>query len=138
MTLNNAIFNVQRVSDWRFAVRVLGKLKTHCVDVVDVQETHFILKKGDDVLEVEYVISAFGYRISAGVPLSIEGSLNVDVYVVLVNEVERLVVVDVAVRSFKFRVVAVYAPSIPWERLSLFRRLQPFLTGSEPLRLTPN
>ena len=34
---------------------------------------------------------------------------------------------DVAVKSFKFRLVAVYASNIAVERVSFFRRLAPFL-----------
>ena len=41
--------------------------------------------------------------------------------------------VDVAVKSFKFRLVAVYAPNIAVERVSFFRRLAPFLDDSKRL-----
>ena len=39
----------------------------------------------------------------------------------------RLVVADVAVKSFKFRLVAVYTPNSAAERVSFFRRFAPFL-----------
>ena len=42
---------------------------------------------------------------------------------------------DVAVKSFKFRLVAVYAPSIIAERVSFFRRLAPFLDDTKRLVL---
>ena len=43
--------------------------------------------------------------------------------------------VDVAVKSFKFRLVAVYAPNIAVERVSFFRRLAPFLDDTKQLVL---
>ena len=42
---------------------------------------------------------------------------------------------DVAVKSFKFRLVAVYAPNIVVERVSFFRRLAPFLDDTKRLVL---
>ena len=47
----------------------------------------------------------------------------------------RLVVADVAVKSFKFRLVAVYASNITAERVSFFRRLAPFLDDTKRLVL---
>ena len=40
---------------------------------------------------------------------------------------------DVAVKSFKFRLVVVYAPNTTVERISFFRRLAPFLDDSKRL-----
>ena len=42
---------------------------------------------------------------------------------------------DVPVRSFKFQVMAVYAPTHYWEKCSFFRRLEPFQACQEPLVL---
>ena len=47
----------------------------------------------------------------------------------------RLVVADVAVKSFKFRLVAVYASNIVAERISFFCRLVPFLDDTKRLVL---
>ena len=47
----------------------------------------------------------------------------------------RLVVVDVAVKSFNFRLVAVYAPNIVTERVFFYRRLAPFLDDTKRLVL---
>ncbi len=47
-------------------------------------------------------------------------SLNTGVIVVLADNGGRLVVHDVAVKSFQFQVVAVYAPNIAAERVSFF------------------
>ena len=47
----------------------------------------------------------------------------------------RLVVANVAVKSFKFRLVAIYASDIAAERISFFRRLTPFLDDTKRLVL---
>ena len=70
-----------------------------------------------------------------GVSLLVGRSLDADVDVVLVGDGGRLVVADVAVKSFKFRLVAVYATSIVAERVSFFRRLAPFLDDTKRLVL---
>ena len=54
-------------------------------------------------------------------------SLDADNDVVFAGDSGRLVVADVAVKSFKFRLVVVYAPNTAAERVSFFRRLVPFL-----------
>ena len=62
--------------------------------------------------------------------------------VVFASDGGRLVVADVAVKSFKFRLVVVYAPgtavyasNIAVERVSFFHRLMPFLDESKRLVL---
>ena len=62
-------------------------------------------------------------------------SIDADVDVVFAGDGGRLVVADVAVKSFKFRLVAVYAPNIVVERVSFFRRLAPFLDDTKRLVL---
>ena len=79
--------------------------------------------------------SAYGSRVSAGVSLLVGRSLDADVDVVFAGDGGQLVVVDVAVKSFKFRLVAVYAPNIAVERVSFFRRLAPFLDDTKRLVL---
>ena len=54
-------------------------------------------------------------------------SLDADVDVVFAGDGVQLVVADVAVKSFKFRLVVVYAPNTAVERVSFFGRLAPFL-----------
>ena len=62
------------------------------------------------VLESDFnVFSAYGSRTSVGVSLLVGRSLDADVDVVFAGDGGRLVV---AVKSFKFRLVAVYAPNI--------------------------
>ena len=58
-----------------------------------------------------------------------------DVDVVFAGEGGRLVVADVAVKSFKFRLAAVYVPNIVVERVSFFRQLAPFLDDTKRLVL---
>ena len=126
MTLKLAILNVRGLRDSSKCMCLLGELKTLGVDVAAVQETHFTC--GDF-----NVFSAYGSRTSAGVSLLIGRSLDVDV--VFAGDGDRLVVADVAVKSFKFRLVAVYAFSIAAERVSFFRRLAPFLDDTKRLVL---
>ena len=81
------------------------------------------------------VFSAYGSHVSAGVSLQVGRSLDADVVVVFAGDGGRLVVADVAVKSFKFRLVAVYASNIAAERVSFFRRLAPFLDDTKWLVL---
>ena len=87
-----------------FAQRVLSDVKSHYRDVV---ATAIWLS-----FQHLAIVSAFGYRFSAGVSLFIGRSLNANVYVVFAGEASCLVEANVALRSFNFRVVAVYSPNI--------------------------
>ena len=66
------------------------------------------------------MLKAYGSGSSVGVILLIERSLNADVNLALADDRSRLVMTDVAVKSFEFLVVAVYAPNIAAERVSFF------------------
>ena len=108
--------------------RFLGKFSNLSVNVPAVQETLFNCAVDYQVLENDYVIlSAYGSHSSAGVSLLIGRNLNADENLVLVDDGGRLVVTNVALKIFVFRVVAVYAPNIAAERVSFYRRLVPFL-----------
>ena len=72
---------------------------------------------------------------SAGISLLVERSLNAIVNLVFADDRGRLVVAVVAVKSFEFRVVAVYAPNLVGERRSSFRRLAPLLDDTKQLVL---
>ena len=99
-------------------MRLLGDLSNLSVDIAAVQETHFICEVDARVLEEDYVVlSAFNDRCSTGVSLLIGRSLNVDFNLVFTGDGGRLV--D-AVKSFAFRVVAVYVPNSAGERHSFF------------------
>ena len=112
--------------------RLLGELKTLCVDVATVQETHFTCGADSHVLENDFnVLSAYDSRISVAFSLLVGCSLNADVNFVFAGDGGRLVVSDVAVKGFKFRLVAVYAPNIVVERVSFFCRLTPFLDDTK-------
>ena len=76
------------------------------------------------------VFSAFGSHCSPGVSLLIGHSFNAIVNLGFVDDGDRLVVADVAVKTFEFRMVAVYVPNILGEKRSFFRRLAPFLDDS--------
>ena len=136
MTLNVASLNVRGLRDSSKCARLLGELRNLCVDVAAVQETHFTCDADCRVLESDFnVFSAYSSRISAGVSLLVGRSLDADVDVVFAGDGDRLVVVDVALKSFKFRLVAVYASNIAAERVSFFRRLAPFLDDTKRLVL---
>ena len=80
-----------------------------------MQETHFICAADCRVLESDFnVFSAYSSHSSTGVSLLVENSLDAD------GEGGRLVVADVAVKSFKFRLIVVYAPNTTAERVSFF------------------
>ena len=82
-------------------MRLLAELKKFGVDVTAVQETHFTCGADCRVLESDFnVFSAYGSRTSAGVSLLVGRSLDADVDVVFVGDGGRLVVADVAMKSF--------------------------------------
>ena len=136
MALNLASLNVRGLRDSSMCTRLLAELKNLGEDVAAVQETHFTCGADSRVLESDFnVFSAYGSRTSAGVSLLVGRSLDADVDVVFAGDGGRLVVADVAVKSFKFRLVAVYASNIAAERVSFFRRLAPFLDDTKRLVL---
>ena len=136
MALNLATLNVRGLRDPSKYARLLGELKYLSVDVAALQETHFICDADCRVLESDfYVFSAYGSRTSVGVSLLVGRSLDADVNGVFAGDEGRLVVADVAVKSFKFRLVVVYAPNFAAERASFFRRLAPFPDDSKRLVL---
>ena len=136
MTLNLATLNVRGKRDSSKCTRLLGELKNHSVDVAAVQETYFTCSANCQVLESDFnVFSAYGSRISTGVSLLVGRSLDADVDVVFAGDGGRLVVADVAIKSFKFCLVAVYTSNIAAERVSFFRQLVPFLDDTKQLVL---
>ena len=136
MALNLATLNVRGLRDPSKCTRLLDELKNQCGDVAAVQETHFTCGADCRVLEGDFnVFPAYGNRTSTGVSLLVRRSLDADVDVVFAGDGGRLVVANVAVKSFKFRLVAVYAPNIAAERVPFFRRLAPFLNDTKRLVL---
>ena len=80
------------------------------------------------MLEGDFVVfSAFGSCCGIGVSLLVGRSLNANVNLVFAGDKGRLVVADIAIKTFEFRVVAVYAPNTAGKRHSFFRQLEPFL-----------
>ena len=109
---------------------MLGELSNLSLHVAAVQETRFTRAADCRVLEDDYVVlSAYDNCSSVGVSLLIGRSLNADVNLVLADDGVWLVVADVAVKSFNFRMAAVYAPNIAAERVSFFRRLPLFFNN---------
>ena len=132
MTLNLATLNVRGLRDPSKCMHLLGELKNLRVDVAAVQKTHFICDANCRVLESDLdVFTAYSSCTSAGVSLLVGRSVDV----VFAGDGSWLVVADVAVKNFKFRLVAVYAPNFAAERISFFRRLAPFLDDTKRLVL---
>ena len=97
-----------------------------------VNSLTFIYVADCRVLEGDFVVfSVFGSRFGAGVSRQVGGSLNANVNLVFAGDVGRMVVADIAVKTFEFWVVAVYAPNISGERRYCFRWLEPFLNNSK-------
>ena len=93
-----------------------------------MQEIYFICATDARVLENDFVdLSTLGGRCSTGFSLLIGRSLNEDIDLVFAGDGDRLVVADVAGKSFAFPVFAVYAPNYIGERRTVFRRLDLFL-----------
>ena len=135
MTLNPATLNVRGLKDSSKWARLLAEIKNLRVDVAAVQETHLICAVDCRVLENDFnVFSAYGSRSSAGVSASWTQPWCW-CWCCFCRWRGRLVVADVAVKSFEFRLVAVYAPNTAVERFSSFRRLAPFLDDSKWLVL---
>ena len=91
------------------------------------------------VLKNDYVVLlASVSRSSVGVSLLIGRSLIADVNLVLADDRGRLLVADVAIKSFEFLVVAVYMPNIAAGRVYFFRRLAPFLDNPKRIANRPS
>ena len=135
MISNVASLNVRGLRDPSKCARLLGELSNLCVDVMTaVQGTHFICAEDCRVLKDDLVVfSAFGSHCSAGVSPLVGHSLNAIVNLIFAGDRDRLVVVDVAVKSFEFRVVVVDAPNSIGETRSFYRRLVPFLDDLKKL-----
>ena len=107
---------------------LLGELSNLRVNASAVQETHFTCTADCRVQEVDFVVlSVYVSNSSVGVSLLVGRSLNTDLNLVFADDGGHLVVADVVVQSFEFRVASVYAPNIGAERISLFQRLVLFL-----------
>ena len=103
MTLNVASLNPRGLRDASKCVHLLAELSNLCVDVAAVQETHFTCETDCRVLEDDFVVYlAFGSRLSAGVSLLVGRSLDAIVNIVFAGDEGRLLVADVAVKTFEF------------------------------------
>ena len=110
---------------------LLNSLSNLCVDVAAVQETHFVCEVDCRVLKDDFVVySAFGSRFGAEVSQLVGCSLDAIVNVVFAGDGGRLLVADVAVKTFEFRIAAVHVPNSAAERRSFLRRLGSLLDAS--------
>ena len=109
MVLNLATLNVRGLRDSSKCARLLAELRNLSKNVAAIQETHFMCAADCQVLENNFnVFSVHSSRSSAGVSLLVGRSLDADVSVVFTDDGGRLVVADVVVKSFEFRLVVVY------------------------------
>ena len=128
MVPNLATLNARGLRGPSKCACLLGELSNFSVDVAVEQETRFTCDMDCQVLKDDYVVlSAYGSRSTVDVSQLVGCSLKADVNLALVDDGGRLVVATVAVKSFEFRVVAVYAPNIAAERASFYRQLAPCL-----------
>ena len=118
---------------------MFGELSNLRVNVAAVQEIRFICAADYRPLEGDFVVfSVFSSRCGTGVSLLVGCSLNANVNIVFAGDEGRLVVADIAIKTFEFRVVAVYAPNTGGERRSFYRWLEPFQDDSKWLVLMGN
>ena len=111
---------------------LLAERSSFFVNVALVQETHFTCEADCWVLEDDFVVfSAFGSHLSTGVSLLVGHSLDEIVNIVFAGDGSRLVVADVAVKTFEFRIAAVHVPTSAAERRPSFRRLGSLLDASK-------
>ena len=130
MALNVASLNARGLKDASKCAHLLAELFNLYVNVDVVRETHFTCEANCRVLENDFAVySAFGSRLGAGVALLDGRSLDAIVNIVFAGDGGRLLVTDVAVKTFEFRIAAVYAPNIAAERR--IRRLGSFLDASK-------
>ena len=134
MALNLATLIVRGLRNSSKCAHLLTELSNLIVNIAAVQETHVICAGDCRVLENDdfAVFSAYGSCSSAGVSLLVGRSLDADVNVVFAGDGGRLLVANVAVKRFKFRLVAVYVPNTPVDRVSIFSS---FLDDSKRLVL---
>ena len=78
-----------------------------------MQETHFVCEADYRVLKDDFVIyTAFSSHFGAGVSLLVGRSLDAIVNVAYAGDGGRLLVADVAVKTFEFRIAAVHVPVV--------------------------
>ena len=131
MALNVASLNARGLRDASKCAHLLAELSNLCVNVTAVQETHFVCEADCRVLKDDFVVySAFGSRFGAGLSLLVGRSLDAIVNVVFAGDRGRLLVADVVVKTFEFRIAAVHVPNSAAERRSFLRRLGSFLDAS--------
>ena len=105
MALNVASLNARGLRDASKSAQLLSDLSNLCVNVAAVQETHFIFEAAYWVLKDDFVVySAFGSHLSTGVSLLVGRSLDAIVNVLFAGDGGRLLVADVAVKTFEFRI----------------------------------
>ena len=121
MALNVASLNARGLQSVSKQSSLLKELKSHDVDVAAIEETHFVSASDSRVLAKGYsVVSTYGTTRSRGVSLLVKSVLQPRLSVFHRDAAGRLIVVDVAIKSFNFRVIAIYAPNDQGKRVVFF------------------
>ena len=129
MALNICTLNTRGLRDSSRAARLLRSLIEFQIDVVALQETHFVSSVDERVFRNDYfVFSSYGTTSGRGVTLLVKQSLDAVVNVVFRDEVGRLLVADLSVEEKHFRLVIVHAPCNIRKRRNFFAALEPYLT----------
>lgn len=82
------------------------------MDVVAIQETHYVCDVNAIVMSNEFVVSsAYREQLSRGVSLLVKCSLDTRVGIVHLGVEGQLLMADIAMRTVSFRFVAVYTPA---------------------------
>ena len=117
--------NANGLADREKRVKVLQLLKEMRYDILFLQETHFSECRewsGD-------AFYAFHSVYSAGVAILFSRGLQAEPALVHSSEDGRLCVVDIHLDNRRIRLINVYAPNNPQERVYFFNeRIEPFLT----------
>ena len=131
MTLNPTSVNMRELRDHDKCARLLEEFSNLGVDVATVQITLRLCSR----LECWRMTLSFLQHTRAAVVL--ESFCDLDAALtqmsILSGDGDRLVVADVALKTFEFRVVVVYAHNTAEERHFFFRQLRPFLDN--PMQL---
>ena len=112
MALNICTLNTRGLRDSSCAARLLRSLIELQIDVVALQETHFVSSMDERVFRDDFfVFSSYGTTKGCGVTLLVKQSLDAVVNVVFRDEEGRLLVADLSVEEKQFRIVIVHAPN---------------------------
>jgi len=114
--------------------RIISLLKLYFIDVILLQETHFIAIESARALEVEWGGTGFwslgSYR-SKGVGILVRPGLRYNCYYNLSDHEGRLLVVDIKFGDLDARIINVYAPNNHRERRLFFQSVETHINTTQ-------